>query len=57
MSLVHVNRTLKELRGQDVARIERGRVHIMDLARLRSIAMPLLDVYEREQPAFGAAVH
>jgi CRP-like cAMP-binding protein len=35
---VHVNRTLKLLREQGVADVQRGRVRILDLARLQAIA-------------------
>jgi CRP-like cAMP-binding protein len=35
---VHVNRTLKQLREQGLADVRRGRVTILDLGRLQSLA-------------------
>ena len=58
LSYVHVNRTFRALRERGVATIDRGTVHVTDLAKLREIAFPLLDVFEINEKGFGSeAVH
>ncbi len=37
-SVVHMNRVIQELRGQNVLEMERGRISILDEAKLRQIA-------------------
>lgn len=54
LSYVHVNRTLRDLRERGVATVRNGTVQIEDLAQLRELSLPLLDVFEREERAFGA---
>ena len=54
LSMVHVNRTLRELRERHIASVQKGTVTISNLSGLRRLALPLLDVFEREEPAFGA---
>ena len=54
LSFVHVNRTLREMRERGILRIDRGVVHIEDLAKLRDLALPVLDVFERQAKGFGA---
>jgi CRP-like cAMP-binding protein len=52
---VHVSRTLRRLRGEKVATVDRGVVEIFDLPALSEYAAPLQDIFERESPAFGGA--
>jgi CRP/FNR family transcriptional regulator len=47
ITAIHVNRVLKTFRESEIVMVRDGRVSIMDLAKLRSIAEPLLDPYER----------
>lgn len=50
---VHVNRTLKQLRQAGVLAI-RQKAATLDLAALHRIAAPLLDIFERNRPEYGA---
>lgn len=54
LSTIHVNRVLKDLREGEVATVRRGQVRIHDLHALWKIALPLLDPFQRSDPAFGA---
>ena len=54
LSLIHVNRVLRILRERGLVTISRGMVEIHDLAGLRELVLPQLDIFEREHPAFGA---
>jgi CRP/FNR family transcriptional regulator, anaerobic regulatory protein len=53
-TLVHVNRTLRQLRGQNILHLQRGRVKVLDLAALSELARPIQDIYERASAAFSA---
>ena len=55
LSYVHVNRVLRELRERNLVTIDRGTATITDLLGLREVALPLLDMFDRDNPAFGAA--
>jgi CRP-like cAMP-binding protein len=51
---VHVNRTLREFRERGIMLLK-GRVAVtQDLAALRRIAAPMLDVFELSAPEFAA---
>ena len=52
---VHVSRTLRRLRGEKVATVDRGVVEIFDLPAFSEYAAPLQDIFKRETPAFGGA--
>ena len=54
ITAVHVNRVLKTFREAGIVTIRDGRVHIADLDRLAQSASPLLDPYERDEPAYGS---
>jgi CRP/FNR family transcriptional regulator, anaerobic regulatory protein len=54
LTVVHVNRVLRRLREADLATVRNGTVMIHDAAALHKIARPLLDVFERTAPEFGA---
>jgi CRP/FNR family transcriptional regulator len=47
ITAIHVNRVLKMFRENEIVVVRDGRVSILDLPRLKSIAEPLLDPYER----------
>lgn len=53
LTLVHVNRTLKRLRDENIVTFRRGVVVIDNLQALGEYAAPLQDIFERESPAFG----
>jgi CRP-like cAMP-binding protein len=53
LTLVHVNRTLRSLREQGALMTEHGSIVLQDLAALHRHAKPMLDIFERETPAFG----
>jgi CRP/FNR family transcriptional regulator, anaerobic regulatory protein len=53
LTLVHVNRVLRQLRMQGIAAVSKGLVQIHDLPALHKLAQPVLDVFERSQPEFG----
>ena len=52
ITAVHVNRVLKEFRDSGVVTIRDGQVRITNLDLLTQRAAPLLDVYERSEPAY-----
>jgi CRP/FNR family transcriptional regulator len=52
ITAVHMNRILKEFRDSGVATVREGRVRIGDLGSLVQRATPLLDTYERSEPAY-----
>jgi CRP/FNR family transcriptional regulator, anaerobic regulatory protein len=51
---VHVNRVLKQLREQEIATVRNGTVAIHSTVKLKQLAGPLLDDYERQSAAYGA---
>ncbi len=53
LTAVHVNRTLKELRAKGLVEIS-SRTARIDPEGLYRIAHPLMDVFERRRPEFGA---
>jgi CRP-like cAMP-binding protein len=55
MTAIHLNRMLRSLREEGIARVSDGEVTILDRARLRQLAMPLLDPYERTTSEFMAS--
>jgi CRP/FNR family transcriptional regulator, anaerobic regulatory protein len=56
LTIVHVNRTLRSLRDQGTIETRTGRIILRDIAALHRHATPMLDVFERESPEFGAGV-
>jgi CRP/FNR family transcriptional regulator len=54
LTLVHVNRTLRLLRDQGVITTRHRRIVVRDLAALHRHAAPMLDLFERARPEFGA---
>ena len=50
---VHVNRVLKEFRDSGIVTVRDGHVSITNLRVLAQRAAPLLDVYERGDPAYA----
>jgi CRP-like cAMP-binding protein len=50
---VHVNRVLKELRDSGIVTVRDGHVSIANLKVLAERAAPLLDAYERADPAYA----
>ncbi len=57
LTLVHVNRTLRALREEGALDTGTGEIIIRDLAALHKHAAPMLDIFERETPEFGARAH
>jgi CRP-like cAMP-binding protein len=57
LTIVHVNRTLRSLREQGALETRMGGIIVRDLALLNRHAAPMLDVFERETPEFGAGLH
>jgi CRP/FNR family transcriptional regulator len=57
LTIIHVNRTLRSLREQGALDTRFGGVVIRDVAVLNRHATPMLDVFERESPEFGAGLH
>ena len=55
LTLVHVNRTLRRLREQKIALLDRQVVIIMDLDRLRAVARGLPQPAEIPEPALASA--
>jgi CRP/FNR family transcriptional regulator len=55
LTVVHVNRVLRRLREAGLVTMKGYTVKIHDTAALHRIACPLLDVFERTTPAFGAS--
>ena len=53
LTAVHVNRTVKHLRERDLLSLH-SRSARLDARALHGIARPLLDIFEREEPAFGS---
>jgi CRP-like cAMP-binding protein len=53
LSVVHINRVLRELRERRVVTWQKGIVTVHDLPQLKAIALPLLDVFDREAEGFG----
>jgi CRP/FNR family transcriptional regulator, anaerobic regulatory protein len=49
---IHVNRVLRSYRERGILQVREGEVSILDLETLASIALPLLDVYERNSPEY-----
>ncbi len=54
LTLVHVNRTLRCLREQGAVDTQTGGIYVRDSAALHRHAAPMLDIFERETPVFGA---
>jgi CRP-like cAMP-binding protein len=54
ITAVHSNRVLKEFRQKGVVTVRDGKVNITDLKAMATYAAPLMDVYERTMPAYGA---
>jgi CRP/FNR family transcriptional regulator len=52
ITAVHVSRVLKDFRGRGMVTVRDGRVKIANLAMLAQCASPLLDAYERVNPAY-----
>jgi hypothetical protein len=57
LTIIHVNRTLRSLREQGALDTRFGGIVIRDVAALHQHAAPMLDVFERESPEFGARLH
>lgn len=53
LTVVHVNRTLKRLREEEILTVRTGHAQIHDVDALASYAAPMQDIYERESKAFG----
>jgi CRP/FNR family transcriptional regulator, anaerobic regulatory protein len=53
ITAIHVNRVLKTFRENGIATVREGEVVIHDLERLRRLAYPLLDIYEKTAPQYG----
>ena len=56
LTLVHVNRTLRSLREQGALATQNGGIVLHDVATLHRHARPMLDIFERETPEFGASL-
>jgi CRP/FNR family transcriptional regulator, anaerobic regulatory protein len=52
ITAVHVSRVLKDFRDRGVVTLSDGRVKIANLDMLAQCALPLLDAYERVNPAY-----
>jgi CRP/FNR family transcriptional regulator, anaerobic regulatory protein len=52
ITAVHVSRVLKDFRDRGMVTVRDGRVTIADLDMLAQCASPLLDAYERANPAY-----
>jgi CRP/FNR family transcriptional regulator, anaerobic regulatory protein len=57
ITAVHVNRVLRELRDNKIVTVRDGQVTITDLDGLAQRATPLLDTYERTNPAYVGCHH
>lgn len=57
LTLVHVNRTLRRLHEEGALETQTGGIVLRDLAALHRHAAPMLDIFERETPIFGAPPH
>jgi CRP/FNR family transcriptional regulator len=55
ITAIHVNRVLKGFRQNGIVTIRDGEVAINDLAKLRQLACPLLDIYEKTAPQYTNA--
>lgn len=55
LTLVHVNRTLRCLREQGALDTRTGGILVRDVGMLHKHAAPMLDIFERETPVFGAS--
>lgn len=53
LTAVHVNRTMKDLRERGLARV-RSKTAYLDAAGLFRVANPMMDIFERRRPEFGA---
>ena len=53
LTLVHVNRTLRKLREEEILTVRSGLVQIHDIDALALYAAPMQDIFERESKAFG----
>ena len=52
LTAIHVNRVLRMFRESGIVTVRDGKVAIRDLKRLAEVAHPLLDKYERTNPAY-----
>ena len=57
LTIVHVNRTLRALREQGAIGTRSGGILLRDVSALHRHAAPMLDIFERETPEFGAGLH
>jgi CRP/FNR family transcriptional regulator, anaerobic regulatory protein len=57
LTLAHVNRTLRSLCEQGALDTDTGGIVVRDVAALHRHAAPILDIFERETPEFGARLH
>jgi CRP/FNR family transcriptional regulator, anaerobic regulatory protein len=57
LTIIHVNRTLRSLREQGALETRMGGIVVRDIATLNRHAAPMLDIFERETPEFGAGLH
>jgi CRP-like cAMP-binding protein len=55
LTLVHVNRTLRRLREEEILTVRTGHVQIDDVDALALYAAPMQDIFERESEAFGGS--
>ncbi|MDT9599378.1 Crp/Fnr family transcriptional regulator [Sphingosinicella rhizophila] len=55
LTAVHVNRTLQNLRAKGLVEVKSRRARI-DVPALHRLAYPLLDIFERNRPEFGAPI-
>ena len=53
LTAVHVNRTLQELRALGLVQVK-SRLARLDVPGLYRLAHPLLDIFERQRPEYGA---
>ncbi|MBV8888993.1 MAG: Crp/Fnr family transcriptional regulator [Alphaproteobacteria bacterium] len=56
LTIVHVNRTLRRLREEEILTTSRGRAHIHDVQALSAYAAPMQDIFERESRSFGGGL-
>jgi CRP-like cAMP-binding protein len=57
LTIVHVNRTLRSLGEQGAVETRTDGIVVRDIASLHRYATPMLDIFERETPEFGAGLH
>jgi CRP/FNR family transcriptional regulator, anaerobic regulatory protein len=53
ITAIHVNRVLKVFRESGIATVRDGEVVIQSMEKLRELAYPLLDIYEKTAPQYG----